>query len=214
MKTHLLVLPLIFSLCASAVIGCVTVNVHFPESDVQRATDEFVRELYRAKTKGKTESGTEPAAAEPTAPESPASSAPPKDTSSLFDLLLPSAYADETTSLSAVHLDSVETKRIKGSMAERLEEILKYKRAGILGETNDGQLKIQGDPKLLKGVIQKLVQTENADRSALYSETVRSNTAAKLKQDTLKKGFAHSFQSESPSGTWVQEADGKWSQKP
>ncbi|MEK6577825.1 MAG: hypothetical protein AABZ55_01245, partial [Bdellovibrionota bacterium] len=54
----------ILAIFGTALIGsCVTVNVPivFPESSVQKATDDFVREIYRAKEKGKTPAATDPA---------------------------------------------------------------------------------------------------------------------------------------------------------
>ena len=37
---------------ASLTAACVTVNVNFPESTVQKATDDYVKELYKAKERG------------------------------------------------------------------------------------------------------------------------------------------------------------------
>src|SRR3954470_20952661 len=58
--------------------ACVTVNVNFPESAVQKATDDYVRDLYRAKEKGK-----------------PAAPAAKKESSFEMPSLINSAMADD-----------------------------------------------------------------------------------------------------------------------
>ncbi len=191
-------LLLALSLSSSAIIysACMTlnVNVNLPESAVQRATDDYVRELYRTKEKSKAPS---PEEAKPAARFS----------------LISEAWAD--SELFSVR--SEKALKIRQNLASRLDEVLKYKREGVLGETNDGYVVIHKPEKLKKLLakkVEKLVEDENQDRKALYDEVIVSNKLTENKLDTVRRSFARSFQAESPSGTWVQDGDGKWTQKP
>ena len=174
-------------------VACVTVNVNFPESAVQKETDDFVRDLYRAKEKGK---------------------ASPAPSAFLRFNLINEAYAGPAEGNFSVN--SAKALQIRDKMSGRVEEILNQKRAGVLGETIDGMLTIKGRDKLkplLAGKVEKLVADENSDRSDLYAEVARANGLDKGRIKDIQRSFARSFQAESPSGTWVQDPDGKWSQK-
>ena len=96
-------------------------------------------------------------------------------------------------------------------------EVLAAKRSGVLGESQDGMLVIK-DSASLKPIQRKkmesLVNSENADRNLLYSEVVQSNSLATTRTMDVQKSFSRSFQSESPSGTWVESESGTWSKKP
>jgi uncharacterized protein YdbL (DUF1318 family) len=191
----------LFIFAASMVAACVTVNVNFPESAVQKATDNYVRELYRAKEKGR---GTTPAATD---------AAKPGAQSRLESLaLIPDAQAADD-----IKVDSAKALGIRQKLSARIDEVLAQKRAGVLGESSDGQLTLQAPDKLkplLKAKVQKLVADENADRADLYAEVLKANGFAAARTKDIQKSFSRSFQAESPSGTWVQDAGGGWSQKP
>ena len=172
--------------------ACVTVNVNFPESAVQKATDEYVRELYKARER-KSQPATEP------------SGAP----SSQFRLpdLIPQAYADEVLKMSSPSIQAIQRRQI-----ERLDEINREKKAGNLGEDNQGLLSVKTDKKILMMKLEKLVGAENKDREQLFNEVMKLNAVPEAQ---VRKNFARSFQSgSSPSGTWVQGSDGEWSKKP
>lgn len=217
-------------------LGCVTVNVNFPESAVQKETDDFVRDLYRAKEKGKaasngTSSGNSPAPAsasthaqaspsakpaisggKPAAPKPATTSPAPKHTSSWNLALVPSAFAAE-----GFRVSTDKALQIRDRMSARVDEVLAQKRAGVLGETNEGLLTIKAPDKLKKlqtQRVEKMVAEENADRNDLYQEIVRANGLDKARTKDIQQSFARSFQAESPSGTWVQDSNGKWEQKP
>lgn len=170
--------------------ACVTVNVNFPESAVQKATDDYVHDLYEKKEKGKTEQ---------------------KAAASASWSLISSAYAGE-----GFHVNSPKAQELKQKMRALVPEIIAQKKNGNLGETNDGLLAVKGKniaPLLMKKV-EKLVKDENQTRKELYAEIVRSNGLEQSRLATVQKSFSRSFQSISPSGTWIQDSEGGWSQKP
>lgn len=187
-------------------VACVTVNVNFPESAVQKATDDYVRDLYRAKERGKS-----------TSPETP-SPAPASDSksSSLWEHLelIPQVHAADDD---VFKVNTEKAMKIREKLAGRLNEVLAQKRAGVLGETQDGKLTIQAPSKLkpiLKKKVESLVSEENKDRNELYEEILTANGLKSNRMINIQKSFARSFQAESPSGTWVESPDGKWAQKP
>ena len=183
----------------TALVSCVTVNVNFPESAVQKASDDYVKDLYREKEQGKSDSAT------------PTPKPVTQHTNGRSFSLISAAVAGEVFTM-----NSPKSEEIKGRLKARVSEIIEQKRSGILGETNDGLLTIH-EPAKLKAIqakhIKDLVKDENADRNALYEEIVVSNKLLTTHIDKVKDSFSHSFQAESPSGTWLQGADGAWSQK-
>jgi uncharacterized protein YdbL (DUF1318 family) len=192
---------LVTSIATSVVLtqtACVTVNVNFPESAVQKATDDYVRDLYKAKEKGKTP-GSEPTAA-------PAS----KLTSFFSSILIESAYADD------FKVQSAKAEAIKARLKSRLDDLISQKRSGNVGESNDGKLvvKATGLPPLLMKKVKTLVDEDNSDRMDLYKEVANINDLGSGGVSTVQKSFARSFQSLSPSGTWIQDSDGNWTRKP
>lgn len=197
MKMHRwIALPLLFSftLGLAGLFSCVTVNVNIPDSAVQQATDDYVKDLYEAKAKSK-----------------PSPSPSPSMSRHALIEFIPEALADEKP----VSTDSPKAHDISDRLKARLADISALKSAGILGESNDGKLTIKGTIK--KGDdkrVWKLVNDENGDRFELYHEVVAHNGLNKGNLETIARNFAHSFQKHSPSGTWVQDDAGAWSQKP
>ncbi len=181
-----------------AITNCVTVNVNFPESAVQKASDDFVGDLYRTKDRSNLKGTPTPA----------------EKTSAInfSDLLISTAVADEV----AFDLNSPQIDALKKKLQANVGDIIEQKKAGILGETSDGKIIIHDSSKLKplqKKKVEDLVKDENQTRESLYKEIVNSKHLPSDRISSVRKSFARSFQSESPSGTWVQ-GDSGWSQKP
>jgi uncharacterized protein YdbL (DUF1318 family) len=176
------------------ITGCVTVNVNIPEGAVQQASDDYVRELYEAKEKGKN----------PNAPATPGAGSKQ-----------PTPVASPSGETRVVKTDSPEILKIKDRMKARRPALKTAKEAGLLGETKDGMLVLKGNPAAdqLEG-IKKIISDENKDRTALYKEILSQNGMSKAHLTTIENQFAHTFQKYSPSNTWMQDDDGSWSQKP
>jgi uncharacterized protein YdbL (DUF1318 family) len=186
--------------CALAATACVTVNVNFPEATVQKASDDYVKDLYRAKEKGRIEPAVTPQA-----------SASPTAGSSWF---IANAMAAEIPS--SFRMDNAAISAVKQSQAGRIGQIAAAARAGQVGETNDGKLAV--DPgntlkPLLKKGVQPLVDAENKDREKLYKEVIELNSMSKNRLKDVEKSFSRSFQDAAPAGTWLQDESGKWAQK-
>lgn len=172
-----------------------TVNVNFPESAVQKATDDYVRDLYRAKEKNKA-----PAAVDP--------SGKPQSRFEIFA----SAWADEMS----LEIRTEETQSILARQKARINEIDAQKGAGFIGENKDGLLSLRGEPPaLLKGKLSKLIDQENDDRRKLYGATLNElkKKSAGASMEQVVNNFKRSFRSYSPPGTWVEGTDGSWSKQ-
>lgn len=170
-----LFLPLIAVIvfCVSFMLsGCVTVNVNFPEGAVQKAADDYVRELYRAKEKSMAESNTEeitsstskstagsksqkPSAGDKSgwAPGSPGiivpekdakqpKNAKPKDTKGDSSWRLPS-FVETAHAQADFKTDSEKAKEIKARQASRLSDLLEQFKSGAIGEDGNGLLKLK-----------------------------------------------------------------------
>ena len=208
MKSKIAATHLIFScLTVSAATACVTVNVNFPESAVQKATDDYVKDLYRAKERGRAVPPAETA-------KPPQASVPPVVFKYLSEAFLPEAFAAESGFVFKV--DSPASLKIRDRLAARLDEVIGEKKAGVLGESSDGWLVLKSPEKLkplLLKKIDKLVSDDNADRKELYGDVLKFNKVPSNRLIDIQKSFARSFQAESPSGTWIQDETGIWTQK-
>ncbi len=193
----------IFGALLAALSSCVTVNVVLPESAVQRAADDYVRELYKAKERSK---GTATPAAEP--------SAKPTTTSSFS--LISEALADE----GVFSLKSPKAQAIFKNLAPQLHEIDALKASGQVGEGNDGYLVVKdagaglSGPKKIKAQrdVEKPVNATNKLRKELYEEG-QDSAIGQVKLETIQKSMGTSFQEFSPKGTWIQDEKGAWSKK-
>ena len=203
---------LVFAAAFVALSACITVNVNFPESAVQRAADDFVRDLY------KDSSAQSSDAEEPTSPvktkkkKAPASNAKPSVSSSIlkfFDFL-PTAHAQE------LNMSSPKSKEIRARMGSRVGEIVKFKQKGALGENFEGELTLKDASGLSadeKKIAEKLVKEENKDRNDLYEEIQSVNSISDRKQTRIRKFFGNAFRMNSPAGTWIEAEEGKWKKK-
>lgn len=186
------------ALALSTAMGCVTINVNFPEGAAQKASDDFVKELYRARDRK--DGGAEPAAT-PT----------PSAQQWWHGLILAEAWAEDAFKVSSPKITA-----LRDRLAKRLDEMLAHKRAGYIGEDNVGLLIVK-DPAAVKPMllpkVKKLVADENTDRADLYAEIARINGLKPAAMKDLGRTFGHSFQAESPAGTWIQADNGDWKQK-
>ncbi|MBY0471691.1 YdbL family protein [bacterium] len=198
-------------LAASFFLGaCVTVNVNFPESAAQKATDDYVRDLYKARERGKS------------TPTPPAAGKQSSQNEFIFlDWSIgKTAWAAESaapTEAALFSLNSDKARTIKSNQAGRIDKLVKYKAKGLIGETNAGKVKLMDTGKvaeLERNLVNALVQAENKDRDALYEEAVRLNGLSSEGLRNVEKTFARSFQGMSPTGTPIQAPDGSWSHKP
>jgi uncharacterized protein YdbL (DUF1318 family) len=94
----------------------------------------------------------------------------------------------------------------KERMLQRAPQIRALKNSGVIGEKADGLLGlVKGSP-----ADKALVETENADRKAVYAGIARTSGASAANVASRR---ALQIVEQAASGDWLQSTDGKWYQK-
>ncbi len=154
---------------AIALVGCVTINVYFPEAAAQKAADQFIGTVL-----------DEGAAATPPARDTkPADKPPPspqQPSASLLDLIVPAAYAADTPDL---RVQTPATAAIRERMKSRFRDSLKpLFDSGAGGFTADGLVAVRDAsvvPLPDRAAANAAVADENRDRASLYREVASAN---------------------------------------
>jgi len=179
------------------IVSCVTVNIYFPAAEVQKAADKIVDDV---RTKGNE--------AQPDPVPGPSSRL---DIPSSFSLGPGQAYA-------AVNID-ISTPAIRGikdSMKNRFPQLKPFYDRGAIGENNKGFLEAKDTAGLNlqeRSQVNKLIDQENRDRAALYSEIASANKFGAELMPQVKQIFANSWRDKSQAGWWVQDDNGTWKKK-
>jgi len=182
----------------AALVGCVTINVYFPEAAAQKAADQFIGTVLE-------DSG----AAKP-APKS--DKAPPatgkQPSASLLDLVIPAAYAADAPDL---QIRTPETDAIRERMKSRFAGELKTLfNAGAVGFTTDGLVAVRN--AAAGPGADGVVSQENADRNALYQAIAKANGHPDW-EPQIRKTFADGWIQKAPSGWYYRDASGAWKRK-
>ena len=178
----------------AAAFGCITVNVNFPESAVQRAADDFVKDIYGS-------------------PEGEKKSSKKSPSSSFWNgVLFSSAYAADINAPGREpRFDTPNAKKIIDQMRSRKDELNRLKSAGIVGETIDGDLAIKDSAKATPE-IKKFVDSENSIREKLYDTVAEDNQMGRNGGKVIRKTMSKSLRNNSPSGSWIED-EGGWTRK-
>ncbi len=195
----------ILTTMAVALVGCVTINVYFPEAAAQKAADQFIGNvLDRASPAGK-----------------PAPNAPPpapKDNAGhpsamLLDLLIPAAQAADTPN---IRIQTSATEAIRSRMHQRFSGILgSLLNSGAVGFTHDGMVAMRDAAKVPlseRAQANAAVADENRDRASLYREVAVANNHPEW-ESQIRATFAKGWIEKAHAGWYVQNAAGAWQQK-
>jgi uncharacterized protein len=191
---------------AIALVGCVTINVYFPEAAAQKAADQFIGNVLD-------DSGVaQPAQGSGTT--TPARPAPGKQPSaSLLDLVIPAAQAADAPD---IQVRTPQTDAIRERMKARFGGQLKALfDSGAVGFTANGQVAVRDAGSLpldQRSQANAIVGQENSDRDALYREIARANGHPEWEAQ-IRKTFADGWVQRSPSGWYYQDAAGAWKRK-
>jgi uncharacterized protein YdbL (DUF1318 family) len=182
-------------------VSCVTVNIYFPAAAIQKAADEIVDDVRKTPAQK---------------PEQKPEQKP--DKTGWLEWLRFVRFGPTETHAAAVDLN-VSTPAIRGlktSMANRFPQLQPLYNKGSLGETNNGFVAIRDTGALSlkeKADLNRLVEQENADRQALYTEIIKANNLDTGKMGELQRLFANSWRDRSSPGWWIQLDNGQWSKK-
>jgi uncharacterized protein YdbL (DUF1318 family) len=175
--------------------ACITVNVYFPASAVEKTADNIVKDVYKKGESNQTEqqSSLLRAVAGLLAPQ-PAHAGPQK-------------------------VKSVSNAAIRGLKAEirkHHEQLVPFYKGGHVGITNDGLLAVRDTsglplPKVAK--LKRLVQADNQARKQLYRKVAEALDVDPQHMDQERRIFADKWRENAQAGWWIQKDDGTWVRK-
>lgn len=191
---------------AALLVGCVTINVYFPEASAQKAADQFVGNVL----------GSAPVKAAPadTAPAArPEPSAVRQPSASVLDLLIPAAQAADAPDL---RIQTPAVQAIQARMRTRFETVLQPLLAsGAVGFTHDGMVAVRDAssiPLADRARANVAVADENRDREALYREIANANAHPEWAPQ-IRATFAKTWIERASAGWYYQDAAGQWQRK-
>jgi uncharacterized protein YdbL (DUF1318 family) len=193
---------MLMTLFASA---CVTINIYFPAAAAEEAARLIVRDVLEM------QGGAE---VEPEPMPEPSSLLEGRAAGWLawtLDRLVAPAAAQEPN----LQVDTPAAGRLRASMRERISELAPHLRSGAIGFGNDGFVAVRDlslVPLRERSGVQRLVNEENADRTALYREIARANDRPDW-EGQIRETFARVWVEEAPAGFWFQNNGGDWQQK-
>ncbi len=190
---------------AVALVGCVTINVYFPEAAAQKAADQFIGNVL-----DETAPQATPAPKQPK-PAAPNDGQPPS--AMLLDLLIPSAYAADVPN---IRIQTSATEAIRGRMHARFQGALgDLLGSGAVGFTHDGMVAMRDAAKVplsQRAQANTTVADENRDRAALYREIANANNHPEW-EPQIRATFAKSWIEKARAGWYYQNASGAWQKK-
>lgn len=179
--------------------ACVTVNIYFPAAAVERAADQIVKETWGG-----------PTGPEKTAPAPQSRNRTPE--APKFALgFVGVAQAQEAD----INVSNPAIRALKDSIKRRSETIKPYMDKGNIGIGRDGLLVLRNSDGLNlkeRAEAQQLIDAENRDREALYTEIAKANNIDKDSIPKIKTIFAKSWIDQARPGWWIQDAQG-WRKK-
>lgn len=187
-----------------ALVGCVTINVYFPEAAAQKAADQFIGTVLDNNTPP-ADNDKSPPAATPKKGSQPAAM--------LLDLLIPAAYAADTPNL---RVQTATTEAIQARMQQRFRSTLSpLFDSGAVGFTQDGLIAVRDAGKLpldQRAQVNAAVGDENRDRNALYREVANANNHPEW-EGQIRTTFAKGWIERAKAGWYYQDASGAWTRK-
>jgi len=182
-------------------VSCVTVNIYFPAAAIQKAADQIVDDVRKT---------PEPAPG-PKPEQKP-------DKSSLLDRIrvVRLGPAEAQAAAVDVNVSTPAIRNIRASLASRFPQLQPLYAKGAIGETNTGLIAARDIGALSlkeKADLNRLVEQENADRQALYTEIIRANSLDPGQLGEVQRLFANSWRDKSAAGWWVQQNNGQWGRK-
>ena len=195
------------TMLAFALVGCVTINVYFPEAAAQKAADQFI---------GTVLDGSGQPAPPAADKHAPAQDNPPpvqQPSATLLDLLVPAAEAADVPNL---RVQTPAVQAIHERMRKRFEHSLKaLLDSGAVGFTRDGMVAMRDAAKVPlseRAQANATVADENRDRAALYREIASANHHPEWAAQ-IQATFAHTWIERAHAGWYCQDASGAWQRK-
>lgn len=182
-------------------VSCVTVNIYFPAAAIQKAADQIVDDVRKAPEQ---------------APEQKPEQTPEKKSSLEWLRSVRVGPAAAHAAAVDVNVSTPAIRSLKASMANRFSQLQPLYGKGAVGETSNGLVVVRETGTLTlkeKADVNRLVDEENRDRAALYTEIVKANNLGMNTLPEVQKLFANSWRAKSAPGWWIQQDNGQWAKK-
>ncbi len=105
--------------------------------------------------------------------------------------------------------------KIYKRQAKRMKRISEFKKQGVIGEADNGLLKVREVGKLKakdKELMEKLVKVENSDRQKIFSEMEKDASYTKSNKVFLRRRYFELYRQMDSRGTYFFQAD-HWHKK-
>ncbi len=181
-------------------LSCLTINIYFPEAEVQKDAEEIVGEIRKKAEEKKKDKDSLMIEMEQAMSGGGGSFSP-----------VSSLYAQEATEVSTPKL-----RALKQSIIDRYAKLKPFRDEGNVGEGNDGFVKIRDESGLNlkdKAMLRNLVNDENNDRKNMYAEYARAKEIDASQIPKIQKIFAEQWIKDANSGWWIQKESGEWAKK-
>lgn len=179
------------------IAACVTVNIYFPAAAMQKAADEIVEDVRKIEKKEEQK--------------------PEQKQMNLFQKIKRLSWGPaEAHAQIDIDVSTPAIRALKDSMKERFPQLKPFYDKGSIGENNVGLLEtrdVAGLNLKEKADLNRLVDLENKDRKALYTEIMKANKLGQENLLQIQKIFANSWREKSQSGWWIQNDKGEWERK-
>ncbi|HOW55030.1 MAG TPA: YdbL family protein [Syntrophorhabdaceae bacterium] len=177
--------------------ACVTVNIYFPAAAIQKAADEIVDDVRGTKDGKKPEEKKD------------------DKRSGIIDSLKGLIGPKEASAQINVEVSTPAIRSIKQAMKDSFPQIKPFYDKGLVGENNMGLVGIKAADLSLKDKadVNRLVDAENKNRMALYTEIMKANKLGGDSLPKIQKLFANSWRDKSQPGWWIQNEQGGWEKK-
>jgi uncharacterized protein YdbL (DUF1318 family) len=190
------------SLTLLFLFSCLTINIYFPEAEVQKAAEEIVDEIRKGQEdREKKDKGSQII-----------EMMQAMDSTRGSFSLVPSAYAQEK----ATEVTTPKVRALQQSMKARFPKLRPFFIKGNVGEANDGFIKIRNESGLNlkeKATLRNLQKDENNDRKNMYAEVARAMEIKPNQISKIQKIFAAEWIKKANSGWWIQNESGEWIKK-
>lgn len=190
----------VFWLFLLTLAACVTVNIYFPAAAAEKAADQIIQEVWQQESVPPKKQLKMPKKAQSQALLG-------TSLVKLAQIVSTPAYAQSPD----FNATSPEVERLMVSMARRFSQLHPYFAQGIVGLTNDGFIAVR-DAASANRAVQRLIDSENADRQQLYQAIADANDQPDWAEE-IQDTFAQRWISQAPAGWWYQSSDGSWQQK-
>ena len=194
---------------AVLVLGCVTVNVYFPEAAVKDLSEQIEEAVAR-----QAESNAE--AEEDGAPQAALGSRLVSAVGwAIYHLGASPVYASESD-VAAPEISNPAIRRIIQSRASRVEEVNRFKSRGVLGEGRDALLAIRSLDELAlaeRAAVQRLVKQENNDREEMFKEIAAATGASLSQLPQIRETYAATLREKARPGDWIERPGDGWVRK-